>query len=228
MSQLEAWLEGSSDFGSVKAVLFEYCCSSNSEIGTQAGRHGVLVIRLDVTTKLHRPQGIARAIRAAKELCERGVRVHVHAATPCTDWCRWQAINVHKLGPEYEMRLRTQRRRSLMLTTHFRRMLDVVMAFPGSSASKEWPRYCFGWHQRKVRQVIERYLPCSFDFDGCAFGLQSEKGIPLRKPWRIRASTEAFATMREYRCPGKGAHPVHARISGRKGRSSLPTTPRGW
>ena len=55
------------------------------------------------------------------------------------------------------------------------------------AVSFEWPRYCEGWGPGKSAVATRRQkeLPRVIDFDGCAFGLVSRKGGPMKKPWGI-------------------------------------------
>ena len=62
-------------------------------------------------------------------------------------------------------------------------------------------------------------------FDGCAYGLQSRSGFPLKKPWRVQSSCPRHAALLTDRCPGISVHPLHEKTSGREARRSESYTP---
>ena len=66
---------------------------------------------------------------------------------------------------------------------------------------------------REIGGLI-RELPVKCLFDGCAYGLQSRHGMPLRKPWRVQSSCPRHAILLKDKCPGPQVHPVHERTSG--------------
>ena len=52
---------------------------------------------------------------------------------------------------------------------------------------------------------------------GCAAGLRSEGGIPIKKPWTIATTSGAIHDLLgKFRCPGKDVHPEHAACAGRE------------
>ena len=84
----------------------------------------------------------------------------------------------------------------------------------------EWPANCDGWSKScpEIQTLIRGSYGCAFD--GCAYGLQSRHGAPLKKPWRVQSSCPRHAALLSDRCPGPIAHPLHERTSGREAKRS--------
>ena len=52
-------------------------------------------------------------------------------------------------------------------------------------------------------------------FHGCAAGLRSSAGAPIKKPWTIATTSSALLEkLALFQCPGKDAHPFHAPCAG--------------
>ena len=63
-----------------------------------------------------------------------------------------------------------------------------------------------------VQRLLNRYGMKLYDFDGCAVGLKSSSGLPIRKPWTVATNHEALGNrLAQFRCkctvkhqPGRG------------------------
>ena len=45
------------------------------------------------------------------------------------------------------------------------------------------------------------------DFDGCQLGMQSDEGVPVKKPWRVATNdVELHKALAGRRCPGAHCH----------------------
>ena len=55
----------------------------------------------------------------------------------------------------------------------------------------EWPRSCSGWKRPDVVAFFEKHpqFMC-VDFEGCAVGLTTRDGLPLKKPWRLMTTSQ--------------------------------------
>ena len=64
---------------------------------------------------------------------------------------------------------------SRMMIQHFKE-LAVVVQKGGGSVSFEWPRESIGWNQDFVISMITELGLFAVQVDGCAMGVQDEKG----------------------------------------------------
>ena len=52
-----------------------------------------------------------------------------------------------------------------------------------------------------VQRLLNRYGMKLYDFDGCAVGLKSSSGLPIRKPWTVATNHEALGNrLAQFRC----------------------------
>eukprot|EP00971_Amphidinium_carterae_P140909 2791703-Amphidinium_carterae.1 len=58
----------------------------------------------------------------------------------------------------------------------------------------EWPTGCSYWQKARVKRFLKRNHLKKVDFHGCALGVTSLSGKPIKKPWTI--ATNSF-TLRE-------------------------------
>ena len=84
---------------------------------------------------------------------------------------------------------------------------------PKFAASFEWPAYCDGFNPQKNPELkaLKSLLPVQTVVDGCAYGLVSRHGRPMKKPWRVLSSCAGMAQILNKRCPG---HSAHDRVQG--------------
>jgi len=52
----------------------------------------------------------------------------------------------------------------------------------------EWPTSCKLWTQQRLHTMVDKYHLRSLDFHGCRFGVVSERGRPMLKPWTIKTN----------------------------------------
>ena len=73
--------------------------------------------------------------------------------------------------------------------------------------SFEWPRWCEGWQQRPVQDMIKDLQLILVPVDGCAAGVTSTRGGPIHKPWTFAVSSEMLAKeLRGLKCDKKHRH----------------------
>ena len=100
-------------------------------------------------------------------------------------------MNSHKLGHAFNVKLAKSRVVSLQMLNYFFIIAKEVLAL-GGDISFEWPREATGWKLDVLQKFIERFKLMTVHFDGCAFGLKSKKGNPIKKPWRIVTSSQTL------------------------------------
>ena len=129
--------------------IIEFCCSEESEIGVQARRAGLDVLRvtkeMDCLSK--------GTVDACVEFIKSHDRVHMHGSLPCTSWSMIQFLNIYLHGLTCEERLRKARLLSLRQVAVFLIITRVVKAHRGTS-SFEWPKNALGWDKPLVRQLL--------------------------------------------------------------------------
>ena len=73
----------------------------------------------------------------------------------------------------------------------------------------EWPRSCAYWRRSQVKRALKRWRCMHTKLDGCVYGLVSTqattRGTPLRKPWTIAHSCDAFSGL-GLTCDGTHRH----------------------
>ena len=206
-------------------LLIEYCCHPDSSMSAAWMVSGGQALRVCLPDyDVSRPRTVARIGDFARAAMGRGLNVRLHAALPCTPWSALTRI-LAAISQTYRLRRELQRSQS-------RRMLKLLVALlarlrgPKFGASFEWPAHCDGWSQSCPEiQSLVRELPVQCVFDGCAYGLVSGHGIPMRKPWRVQSSCPRHAALLSDRCPGPRAHPLHERTTGREAKRSERYTP---
>ena len=92
--------------------------------------------------------------------------------------------------------------------------MSIAEKFQGErfGASFEWPASCDGFNDNLCPEMkkLKQLMPYATVVDGCAYGLQSPLGTPLRKPWRVLSNCPGRLEKLSARCPGH----VHDRIQG--------------
>ena len=99
----------------------------------------------------------------------------------------------------------------------FKRLWKSFEAFPALINVRvylalEWPRGCRYWRLPMVQRVLSKHGMKLYDFDGCAVGLKSTTGSPIRKPWTVATNHEALGRrLSQFQCkctvkhqPGRG------------------------
>ena len=60
------------------------------------------------------------------------------------------------------------------------------MEFAKPLIAIEWPRSCTSWNEAAVDKFVIRNNMTSVKFDGCAVGVKTSDGVPMKKPWTIK------------------------------------------
>ena len=181
--------------------LLECCCSDNSSLGNVGQAYGLKVIRISERVDFSDDLTLMQLVGQVKQ----NPGIDLHGSLPCTVWCGWQRMAVHRLGAKYAARLAIRRKKSLELVSRFRFLAEKVIEY-GGRVSFEWPRYCAGWLQKELISMICDLNMVEVSFDGCAVGVKDKDGNPILKPWRIvttcKDTAVAFSDRRCKHPPG--------------------------
>ena len=181
--------------------LLECCCSENSSLGNVGQAYGIKVIRISERVDFSDDHTLIQLVGQVKQ----NPGIDLHGSLPCTVWCNWQKMAVHRLGPSYAKRLAIRRKKSLELVSRFRFLAEKVIEY-GGRVSFEWPRYCAGWLQKELISMICDLGMVEVSFDGCSVGVKDKDDNPILKPWRIvttcKDTAVAFSDKRCKHPPG--------------------------
>eukprot|EP00971_Amphidinium_carterae_P242165 4808428-Amphidinium_carterae.5 len=56
----------------------------------------------------------------------------------------------------------------------------------------EWPTSCTHWQKNRVKPFLKYHHLKKVDFHGCAVGLKSRSGLPIKKPWTLATNCLAL------------------------------------
>ena len=88
-------------------TIFEYACSENSIMGEMCESVGIEGIRLSRET-IDLADG--RQVSQLLEHVEQRPGADGWVGLPCTDFCPWQHMSIHRYGAQYEKKLRKRRK----------------------------------------------------------------------------------------------------------------------
>ena len=192
--------------------LVEFCCSENSVLGHK--RYvlaGCQCVRLTIHNDLTTQRGLSDALAAVRDAGP-GEYVHLWASLPCTGGSPWQYINQKHPGAQEKIRGHLQL--FIKLIRNFKIVAREVLARHGD-ISFEWPTGCALWKTPEIQDMIEEFALNTVNFHGCAAGLASKDGVPIKKPWTVATNCPAVSNaLSSFICPGKNVHPVHAPCAG--------------
>ena len=200
-----------------RVTLIEFCCSEDSAIGKVAEKFdGVEVHRLSSERgNLNDDEYFEKVLEDVK-LIAKDHTVHLWGSVPCTPWSTWQRICVAKNGEKYRVKLEKRKTASRKLIRRFKTLADMVIA-NGGNVGFEWPRYCDGWNDPEIKNILKDLNLNAIDLDGCQVGVASidgaTAGLPILKPWRMMVS-EMFddGPLENLKCSNEH---THARCEGR-------------
>ena len=188
--------------------LVEFCCGHASRIGQRAPA-GCEVTRLTIDDDLTTQAGLEKAVEAVSHA---DVPTLLFGALPCTGGSPYQRMNWYR-GAKTRKKIRKHWAIFRALWRNFKIVAETCIA-QGGQVAIEWPRSCTYWRRPEVKACLIKWGCSPVHFDGCMYGLVSQQartqGQPLRKPWTIASTTDAFQRLRR-KC--NGAH-SHARIEG--------------
>ena len=168
-----------------KPVTWELFCSPESELSKQSDRYGFKAVRINLANGYDLYK--AETYEKLKGLCVKQRPRRIWVSPRCTYYCSWVDLNYAHRWPVLEAKRRKERRMLRMLTAF---LLWVLELYPDVELCWEWPQRCRGWKEAVVLQFIEALRALNRDpwfcrVDGCRFGLKSENGGFILKPWYI-------------------------------------------
>ena len=162
-----------------KDVLFEYACSNDSIIGRVAQETNVKCVRLGKSTlDLCNQDHVIQAIDQADALPGSDAWVSID----CTHYSPIQNLNIHIHGKSYQRKLEARRAQTKVMLAYAIQFAMNIMHNHGRIVF-ELPKESGIWKLDEWKQFASDYNLKWVVFDGCALGLISLSGVPLRKPW---------------------------------------------
>ena len=173
-----------------KSTLFEFACSLNSQLGLTSEQCNINHIGL---CREHIDLGDENQCSQLDYQIEESAKTappHLWSSIPCTSGSPWQYINRKRGGAAFTRRLARQLKESRRLFQSFSRRAELVLKL-GGTVSFEWPRHSTGWKRPDVVAFFDAHPEfLEANFDGCAVGLRSKAGNPIKKPWRVRTTSQ--------------------------------------
>ena len=197
------------DTSVINRTFVEFCCGEESRLGRKHLKpDDTDVVRLTIDDNVSTQHGLAKAIAAVK-----GKDCLLWASIPCIGGSPWQRINRRKPGGM--KRLRYHRLEWKRIWTNFEKVAHECHR-QGGTVAIEWPTQCDYWRESCVKRLIEDLKLDKVQIDGCAVGLKSKEGLPIRKPWTIATNHDTlWKVLNGHKCPGKELHPEHQPCEGK-------------
>ena len=96
-------------------MMLEFCCEPDSMMGTVGDSLPLTVIRLNKDEfDLSRPDVISHILNVVKT----HPGISLWGSLPCTVWCSWQYMSMHKHGEPCRRKLMARRKESMKLLTN--------------------------------------------------------------------------------------------------------------
>ena len=121
---------------------------------------------------------------------------------PCTGGSPWNRLN--------KMKSKETRDKIKAHVTLFSQLCEATKVVAqkvsdvGGVSALEWPKGCDYWKFQAVQEFISLHGLKIMEFDSCAFGLVAkfgtEKGTPIRKPWRVDSNCEFLLQNLDRQC----------------------------
>ena len=185
--------------------LFEVCCPATSTLAQSIEDKGLKVSRLGLHNDfdLSTQRGLQNAFRHYDERRPRRMWI----STPCGPTSTIQRLNrrndeqIKWLDKKIAWSRRIIRNVIQLCNHHLAQSPDHELAW-------EWPKDNDGW---KLPEVITFFNKHESRFHeailhGCRVGVKAENGEPIKKPWRIRTTSEVLARALDKRCQGCPRH----------------------
>ena len=202
-----------------KRCMFVFACASDSQMHETFLEMGIPHIalskeRLDLDDPNMQAQ-LHHHISTCDEVPD------LWASFPCTSGSPWQRVNRSKGGLNFMKRHALQVKESKRLFSEFAKNAELTLARRGT-VTFEWPKGCESWQRPHVKQFFDNrpeFTPV--EFDGCAVGVQSTKGRPIKKRWRLMTTSKAIVDMfSQFQCPHKPHEHDHA-VGSQTGRTAF-------
>ncbi len=185
---------------SEKWDVLELCCEEGSlltkavwQAGGKSGRAGLFN-----SCDLLRPEGRENVRRLLREHRPRWLWL----AFPCGATSNIQ--NLNELTYEAWVKSLARKKKSRKLV---REGLAIAQehVLSGGEVLQEWPRYNLAWSFPEVQKFWQQFSFEDVKLDGCMYGLQ-HRGVPVKKPWKLRCSVKGGITSMARLCDGRHEH----------------------
>ena len=170
------------------APLLEAWCDEKSPLGEIGKNFNRDVLRFTEKDDLSLPD----TVKKAHQVIRQHPGCHLHGSLPCTPWSSRQRMHLARTDDAGRERVRRAREQSLEWAVTFRRLAKATLS-RGGSISFGWPRYCEGWKQPLIVDMLRDLDLYPVAVDGCAPGPTDKNGTPLFEPWLIAGGLERFA-----------------------------------
>ena len=131
------------------APLLEAWCDEKSPLGEIGKDFNRDVFRFTEKDDLSFPDTVEKAHQVIRQ----HPGCHLHGSLPCTPWSSWQRMKMARTDDAGRERVRRAREQSLEWAATFRRLAKATLA-RGGSISCGWPRYCEGWKQPLIVDML--------------------------------------------------------------------------
>lgn len=195
-----------------RSTMFEFACSNNSQMGFTNEQYSINHVRLSKDRIDLGDESQCEQLDYQIDEAAEAAPPHLWASIPCTSGSPWQYINRKRGGAAFIRKLAHQVKESKRLFQSFTKRAERVLNH-GGTVTFEWPRPCTGWKRPDVVAFFDEHPQfVRVDFDGCAVGLTSRDGLPIKKPWRLMSTSQRIVdAFQDKRC--KCQHP-HAKCEG--------------
>ena len=210
LEELESLLESVDP--SVAWLVVQFCTSAESNMGKVACElRGVEVIRI-----IERENGLADETIAVlrshiEQLRSLTVNVLIWWSIPCTGGCTWQYIHRQREG--YTSHLRRlwgiQRKLFSGFQVLCREVEGMSVGCLNPLLAIEWPKTCQCWHWKTTKSFLVKHhrVVETAIVHGCSLGLVDQRGVAIRKIWRVDTDLHVLReTLEECRCDGGHPH----------------------
>ena len=171
-----------------RPLVWEMFCSKDSELSNACLREGIPVQRINLAQgyDLYKPETYEALWKLFK--VQRPKKIWV--STMRTLFCNWVDLN-YKHQQEILMKKRRREKKMFRQLTKF--LLSILEEDPEVEIYWEWPWKCRAWSEPIIVEFFEK-LRQIYDcrIDGCRYGLKSQSGNPMQKPWLIRTTDVQF------------------------------------
>ena len=108
------------------------------------------------------------------------------------------------LTPEGYAKVQAKVAKSRKLASRAVTIMEMQVA-QGGEVAQEWPRNNRAWNFKSIQNFWRQYQHYEAYADGCAYGLRAPDGGSIRKPWRLRSTSQRIWKMQKL-CDCQGPH----------------------
>ena len=189
-------------------LIVEVCCHPTSKLSDTSRKSSNDCTVLQFTEEYDLNDESNQSDMAERVNCHEGDTALFWISLPCTGGTTWTFVNMKHPSARLKVMKRVKEFKKLWKSLEkFLTLIKVPFHI-----ALEWNRGCRYWKLPMVQRVLNDYGMKLYDFDGCAVGLKSSSGIPIRKPWTVATNHEKLGNrLSQFRCkctvkhyPGRG------------------------